>query len=151
MRNMINSNQYSEKYRRLYSAITQGDFAGAKSMIDSKEQSFVQFMDEYIAQHGLVRQTILLRADIPVAVGYKYLNGTKRTKNRNTILRLCIAMNMHINDVQKVLSLYGMSALNDSGRDSVIIMGIVHRSDVDTIDDWLRAMAFEPIMENYDR
>ena len=120
-------------------------------MINSEEQSFVQFMDEYIARHGLVRQTILLRADIPVAVGYKYLNGTKRTKNRNTILRLCIAMNMHIDDVQKVLSLYGMSALHDSGRDSIIIMGIEYRSKVDTIDEWLRNMGLEPIMENYDR
>lgn len=148
---MTDSNQFSEKYRRLYSAITQGDFAGAKSMIHSEEQSFVQFMDEYIAQHGLVRQTIIHRADIPIGVGYKYLNGTKRTKNRNTILRLCIAMEMPIDDVQKALSLYGMSALNDSGRDSVIILGIEHRSTVDTIDEWLRAMALEPIMENYDR
>ena len=148
---MTNSNLYSEKYRRLYSAITQGDFAEAKSMIHSEEQSFVQFMDEYIAQHGLVRQTILHRADIPVAVGYKYLNGTKRTKNRNTILRLCIAMSMTLDDVQKVLGLYGMSGLNDSGRDSIIIMGIEYRSTVDTIDEWLRNLALEPIMENYDR
>lgn len=148
---MANCNQILEKYRRLYSAMAQGDFEEAKSMIHGEEPSFVQFMDQYIAQHGLVRQTILFRADIPVAVGYKYLNGTKRTKNRNTILRLCIAMEMTLDEVQKALSLYGMKALNDSGRDSVIIVGIVHRNKVNDIDEWLRAMALEPITEDYDR
>jgi hypothetical protein len=148
---MTDSNKVAEKYRRLYSAISQGDFAGAKNMIRNEEQSFVQFMDDYIIQHGLIRQNILHRADVPVAVGYRYLNGTKRTKNRNTILRLCIAMDMTLEEVQKALSLYGMSALTDSGRDSVIVLGIEHRSSVDTIDEWLRAMAQEPLMEDYDR
>ena len=108
-------------------------------------------MDEYITQNGLVRQAILHKADIPIAVGYKYLNGTKRTKNRNTILRLCIAMKMSLDEVQKALNLYGMNPLKDSGRDYIITVGIESRSSIDTIDDWLRDMALEPIMENYDR
>ena len=145
------ANQYSDKYLRLYSALVQGEYADAKSLLSSEEETFVQFMDTYIAEHGLVRQTILQRADIPVAVGYKYLSGTKRTKNRNTILRLCIAMEMTVNDVQKVLALYGMNALGESSRDSVILVGIEHRSTVDSIDEWLRAMAMEPLMDSYDR
>ena len=145
------ANQYSDKYLRLYSALVQGEYADAKSLLSGEEQTFVQFMDTYIAEHGLVRQTILQRADIPVAVGYKYLSGAKRTKNRNTILRLCIAMEMTVDDVQKVLTLYGMNALGESSRDSVILVGIEHRSTVDNIDEWLRAMAMEPLMDSYDR
>ena len=60
-------------------------------------------------------------------------------------------MEMTVDDVQKVLTLYGMNALGESSRDSVILVGIEHRSTVDNIDEWLRAMAMEPLMDSYDR
>ena len=148
---MATDNQNAEKYRRLYNALTQGDYADAKKMLSGENQTFVQFMDDYIAQHGLVRQTILQKADIPVAVGYKYLSGSKRTKNRNTIIRLCIGMEMPLADVQKALNLYGMSALGGSDRDCVIIAGIDHRSTVDEIHEWLQSLSLEPLMDLYDR
>ena len=107
------ANQYSDKYLRLYSALVQGEYADAKNLLNGDEQTFVQFMDTYIAEHGLVRQTILQRADIPVAVGYKYLSGAKRTKNRNTILRLCIAMEMTVDDVQKVKQFFSFLITQD--------------------------------------
>ena len=148
---MSTDNQYGEKYRRLYAALKQGDYSDAKKMLHSESLNFVQFMDDYISKHGLVRQTILQKADIPVGVGYKYLSGSKRTKNRNVILRLCIAMEMPLTDVQKVLSLYGMSALGENDRDSVIIAGIENRSTVDEIHEWLEALVLEPLMDIYDR
>lgn len=148
---MDTSEQRTERDRRVYFALLNGNYTEAKSLVHSEAPSFVQFIDEYIAQHGLVRQTVLLKADIPVGVGYKYLNGTKRTKNRNTILRLCIAMQMGIEDTQKALSLYGMNALTETGRDNIITIGIDHRSNVDTIDEWLRGLSMEPLMEEYDR
>lgn len=148
---MVTDIQYSEKHRRLYAALKQGDFSNVREMLQKEELTFVRFMDDYISSHGLVRQAILRKADIPVAVGYKYLTGAKRTKNRNTILRLCIAMGMPFEDVQQALNLYGMSALGESDRDSIIATGIAHRSSVDEIDDWLRALSMDALMDSYDR
>ena len=142
---------YSEKHRRLYAALKRGEFTDVKEMLHKEELTFVRFMDDYISSHGLVRQTILRKADIPVAVGYKYLTGAKRTKNRNTILRLCIAMEMAVEDVQQALQLYGMNALGETDRDSIIVTGITHRSSVDEIDDWLRALSMDALMDSYDR
>lgn len=148
---MIQDTQYNEKYQKLYSALKQGDYLNAKNIIKAEEMSFVRFIDDYISEHGLVRQTLLRRADIPVAVGYKYLTGTKHTKNRNVILRLCIAMEMSLEDVQKALQLYGMNSLGSTGRDSIISLGIEHRSSVDEIDDWLSGLSMEALMDHYDR
>lgn len=148
---MNNDNQYTRKYQQLYAALKQGDFAGAQELLHNEAQSFVSFMDDYISRHGLIRQTILRRADIPIGVGYKYLSGAKRTRNRNTILRLCIAMEMQLEDVQQALRLYGMNPLSDNARDSVIAAGIDHRSSVDEIDDWLAGLSMEALLDSYDR
>ena len=144
-------NQYLERYRSLFSALNQGNFDQAKQLLPQKESSFVQFMDEYISHNGLIRQTIMRRADIAVSFGYKLLTGEKHTKNRNIILRLCIAMQMELDDLQKVLSLYGMNALSDNQRDNIISVGVVYRQSVDAIDDWLVNLGLEALLDSYDR
>ena len=143
--------QYSKKYMRLYSALSQGDYSTAKKLLPKENQNFVQFIDDYISQHGQVRQALLRKADIPVGVGYKYLTGAKRTKNRNVILRLCIAMGMTLKDVQRALNLYGMSTLSENDRDSVIIAGIEHSASIDEIDEWLCSLSMGALMDHYDK
>lgn len=144
-------NQYLERYRSLFSALDQGNFDQAKQLLPQREESFVQFMDDYITSKGLVRQAIMRRADIAVSFGYKLLTGEKHTKNRNVILRLCIAMQMELDDVQKALCLYGMNGLGNNQRDNIISAGIVYRRSVDEIDDWLLTLKLSALLDSYDR
>lgn len=144
-------NDYAERYRSLFIALSNKDFSQASGFLSKQDNTFYSFINTYIDVHGLVRQSIMRRADIPVSYGYKLLTGDKHTKNRNVIIRLCVAMDMPIDDVQKALSLYEMSSLGDSNRDRIIITGIIYRQSVDEINEWLVSMEMEPLMDGYDR
>ena len=88
-------------------------------------QDFVSFIDDYISSHGLTRAFIINKANL-TNYGYRILDGTKHTKNRNLILRICLAMGMNLEDTQKALKLYNMRLLDDTlFRDKIIIAGIV--------------------------
>lgn len=145
------NDDYISRYQKLYSVLSNRDFESAAKLLGKSENTFAEFIDQYIYENGLVRQAIMRRADVAVSYGYKILTGEKHTNNRNIILRICIAMNMQLDMVQKALSLYGMSALGDSRRDEVLSAGIVYRQTVDEIDDWLVSLKMEPLMDSYDR
>lgn len=145
------SDDYLSRYKSLFSALSRHDYEQAAHFLSKEECSFTQFMDDYIYEHGLVRQTIMRRADVAVSYGYKLLTGEKHTKNRNIILRICIAMQMPLETIQKALSLYGMNGLGDDKRDSVISTGIVYRCSVDEIDEWLISLGLDPLLDPYDR
>lgn len=141
---------YVERRQLLFQALKNQDYQTAKEILPKIESDFVRFVDSYISENGLVRQNILLKADIAQSYGYKILTGQKHTKNRNLILRLLIAMKMDLNHIQKGLSLYGMNILSDSGRDEIILTGIIYQQTIDEIDEWLVSLNLERLMDSYD-
>ena len=61
-------------------------------------------------------------ANISYKYGNKIINGSKTTKERDTILRLCYAAEFTFNDVKKSLTLYGMAPLySHFKRDAILI------------------------------
>lgn len=110
-----------------------------------KHRDFVSFIDNYISSKGLKRDHINRQANL-TNYGYKVLNGTKHTTNRDLIVRICLAMGMNLDDMQTALKLYDMRLLDDSVfRDAIIIAGIVTGKSVVDIDILLSKAGEKPL------
>lgn len=75
------------------------------------EHAFSDYMRARLRARGLTQQEVFLAADLPERYGYKLISGEKHTRQRDTILRICLAAHFTLNETQTALKLYGMSPL----------------------------------------
>lgn len=111
------------------------------------QPSFVGYMDQLLAEKGLKRQQVLLRANLPQKYGYKLLSGETHTTDRDKLLRICFAMELTLKQTQRVLKLYGMNELYPKDkRDVVLIVALGQRQfDIDRVSEELQAQGMEPL------
>ena len=131
-----------ERLARL-AALLDGDENAALEFIKEckavRNRSFVTFIDRYIESRGLQRNFIIREANLNPQYGYKLLNGTKHTNNRNIILRICLATRMSVEDTQEALRCYNMRLLDiEVFRDEIIMAGIEKHKSLYDVDIWLR-------------
>ena len=90
-------------------------------MID-EGRYFMTFMNSKFKEKGLLKQDVLLRADIPQRYGYKLLTEEKVTKQRDIIIRICYSAEFTLEETQQALTLYRMATLYPRvSRDALII------------------------------
>lgn len=110
--------------------------------IKENEEHFIdltisQFLSEYISAKGLKKSTVIKNAEISEIFGFQVLSGT-RNPSRNTLLSLCIAMKMALDEVQATLKIAEFAPLYPkSKRDSIIILGITNGKNVCQINNEL--------------
>lgn len=110
--------------------------------IKENEEYFIdltisQFLSEYISAKGLKKSTVIKNAEISEIFGFQVLSGT-RNPSRNTLLSLCIAMKMTLDEVQATLKIAEFAPLYPkSKRDSIIILGITNGKNVCQINNEL--------------
>ncbi len=80
------------------------------SLIMGKDD-FIIYMKKLFQEKKLTQQQVFLKADIPERYGYKLLNGEKRTKQRDVILRICYAAEFTLEETQRALKEYEMPTL----------------------------------------
>ena len=114
------------------------------------EPSFINFIDELIANKGLKRQDILIRANLSQKYGYKLLSGETHTTDRDKILRICLSMEMSLKETQRALKLYGMNELYPKiKRDVLLIVAISQKNyDIDMINSTLIKEGETPLYGN---
>lgn len=96
-----------------------------------------QFLSEYIKSRKLTKSHVIKNAEISEIFGFQVLSGT-RNPSRNTLLSLCIAMEMTLDDVQTTLKISQFAPLYPkSKRDSIIILGITNKKNVCEINNEL--------------
>lgn len=94
----------------------------AESLL-SEEKPFSTYMHEMLRKYGKTQQEVFLQADVPERFGYKIISEDKHTKQRDTILRICYATGMTLEETQKALTLYGMAPLYARiSRDAVLMV-----------------------------
>ena len=94
----------------------------AESLL-SEEKPFYAYMHEMLRKYGKTQQEVFLQADVPERFGYKIISEDKHTKQRDTILRICYATGMTLEETQKALTLYGMAPLYARiSRDAVLMV-----------------------------
>ena len=96
-----------------------------------------QFLNEYLTAKGLKKSAVIKDAEISEIFGFQVFSGT-RNPSRNTLLSLCIAMKMPLEDVQATLKIAQFAPLYPkTKRDSIIILGITNQKSVCVINNEL--------------
>ena len=113
----------------------------------SSDKAFCDFIKSKLKTGGLTQQEVFLRASIPERYGYKLLSGEKKTRQRDVILRICLASGLSLRDTQTALSLYSMPTLYTKiARDSVIIIAINSKmTDLISVNELLEQNGLKPL------
>jgi len=96
----------------------------------------------------MTQQNVFLAADMSERYGYKLISGQKHTTERDTIIRLCLAAEFLLDEVQEALILYGMAPLYAKlPRDAAFIIAFSHRIyDIHDVDAILRENNLPPFL-----
>ena len=113
-------------------------------------REFAAYMRGKLREKGILQQEVFLAADVSENYGYKLIAQEKHTRNRDVILRLCIAARLTPEEVNEALTLYGMAPLHGRlARDVVLLSAISGgRRDIHDVDALLRALRMAPLVGN---
>lgn len=113
---------------------------------------FADYMRTKFREKGILRQNVFLAADLSENYGYKLIAEEKHTRQRGTILRLCMAARFGLEEVQEALILYGMAPLHGRlARDAVLTVAIQNGIyDLCAVNRLLESCGQAPLIENYE-
>jgi hypothetical protein len=72
---------------------------------------FAGYLRRKLREKGLLQQEVFLAADLSESYGYKLISQEKHTRQRDTILKLCLGAGFTLDETQRALKIYGMSPL----------------------------------------
>ena len=115
------------------------------------EHPFADYMREKFKEKGILQQDVFLAADLPERYGYKLISERKHTTQRDTILRLCLAARLDLNETDEALILYGMAPLYARlARDAVLIAAVQHEMyDLEAVNRLLTRCGQPPLVRDY--
>ncbi|MCR5654404.1 MAG: hypothetical protein K6G07_02015 [Lachnospiraceae bacterium] len=115
-----------------------------KYMADA-ERAFYYYMKDVIDEKRLKMNFVYSTAGLSQSYGEQIVHMTKHTKDRDVILRLCIAGRFSVEETNRALKLYKMSELYAKDpRDACLIVAINRRIyDLFKIDDILTEHGFD--------
>lgn len=148
---MYGSENAEEKLIRLLDSARPEDvgriLAEYAELFDDPRGGFPAFMRRTLKKKGVRQQDMFLRADVSEGYGYKLISGEKRTRRRDTLLRLFIAARFDRTEADRALKLVGMPALYPRfKRDAVIIIALnCGISEPAAVDDLLLSHGLEPL------
>ncbi len=113
---------------------------------------FADYMRTKFREKGILRQNVFLAADLSENYGYKLIAEEKHTRQRDTILRLCMAARFRLEEVQEALILYGMAPLHGRlARDAVLTVAVQNGIyDLCELNRLLESCGLAPLIEDYE-
>lgn len=116
------------------------------------ERPFADYMRRKLREKGLLQQDIFLTADLSENYGYKLVAEEKHTRQRDTILRLCLAARFRLEEMQEALIRCGMAPLHGQFvRDAALIVAIEHEIyDLQEINRLLGRCGQAPLVRDYE-
>ena len=95
------------------------------------------YLNNIMAKKGLVKSDVIKKTEFSEVMGYQIFAGT-RQPSRDSLICICVAMNMSLEETQTLLKISGFAALYPkSKRDSIIIKGISENKTVAKINEEL--------------
>ncbi len=112
-------------------------------------KAFYYHMKNTIEKKGLFLKDVYMSAGVSESYGGKIITMEKHTKNRDLIIRLCLAGHFNLMETNRALKLYGMSELYPKiSRDACIIVAINnHKYDRFSVDESLKNVGLRPLSE----
>ena len=113
---------------------------------------FADYMRRKFREKGILQQNVFLAADLSENYGYKLIAEEKHTRQRDTILRLCLAARFRLEEVQEALILYGMAPLHGRfPRDAVLTAAVQNGiCDLREVNRLLESCGQLPLMRDYE-
>ena len=113
---------------------------------------FADYMRMKFREKGVLQQNVFLAADLSENYGYKLIAEEKHTRQRDTILRLCLAARFRPEEVQEALILYGMAPLHGRfPRDAVLTVAVQNGIyDLCEVNRLLESCGLAPLIEDYE-
>ena len=114
------------------------------SMVDDKK-AFYYYMKDITESKNIMFKEMYLFAGVSESYGEKIIRMEKHTKNRDLIIRLCIAGHFSLVEINKALKLYGMNPLySKNKRDACLIVAVNNRIyDLYEIDNILEKQGLQ--------
>lgn len=103
------------------------------------KKAFYYYFKDIVESKNIFLKDIYSFAGVTESWGSKIITMEKHTRNRDLIIRLCIAGRFSIEEINRALKLYGMNPLYAKDkRDACMIVAINNRIyDLSEIDDLL--------------
>lgn len=122
-----------------------------KGLLITGGRPFADYMRRKLREKGVLQQNVFLAADLSEAYGYKLIAEEKHTRQRDTILRLCLAAGFRLEEVQEALIRYGMAPLYARlARDAVLIAAVQHEMyDLEAVNRLLTRCGQPPLVRDY--
>lgn len=116
----------------------------SKHMTD-EQKAFYYYMKDIAESKNVLFKDMYIFAGVSESYGEKIIRMEKHTKNRDLIIRLCIAGHFSLDEINKALKLYGMNSLYAKDkRDACLIVAINNRIyDLLSIDDMLERQGLQ--------
>ena len=113
---------------------------------------FADYMRMKFREKGVLQQNVFLAADLSENYGYKLIAEEKHTRQRDTILRLCLAARFGLEEMQEALILYGMAPLHGRlARDAVLTVAVQNGIyDLCELNRLLESCGLAPLIEDYE-
>ena len=117
------------------------------NLIDG-ERDFYHYFKEVVQKKNIKLTTVYRDANLSEKYGQRILSMDAHTKNRDVILRLCIAGHFNLDEMNRALKLYGFNSLYPRDpRDACIILNIQKRNfDVYNINDELVGQGLQELI-----
>lgn len=121
----------------------------SQALADSKKAFYYYFKD-VIEEKNIFLKDVYSFAGVSEKYGEKIIRMEKHTKNRDLIIRMCIAGHFSIEETNRALKLYGMTPLYPrSKRDICLISSINNRIfSIMKIDEILESQGFDKLSED---
>ncbi|MBR2533973.1 MAG: hypothetical protein IKE50_04255 [Erysipelotrichaceae bacterium] len=110
-------------------------------------KTFSDYFKDLLSQNKISQQKVFIDADISEKYGYKLISGEKHTNQRDTLLRLCYAGKLNVEETNRSLILYGMSPLYARNkRDALLIIAFNDRvGDILDLNEYLIKNGEKPL------
>lgn len=120
-----------------------------EDMKDS-EKAFYYFFKDTLDKKRISLKELYISAGVTESYGGKIVRMEKHTKDRDTIIRLCLAGHFDLIETNRALELYKMPPLYPRiTRDACIIIEINNRIyDISKVDDFLVEQREEPLSKD---
>ena len=113
---------------------------------------FADYIRAKLREKGILQQNVFLAADLSENYGYKLIAEEKHTRQRDVILRLCLAARLDREEVQEALILYGMAPLYGRfARDAVLLVAIQNGVyELGEVNRLLERCGQPPLVKDYE-
>lgn len=122
--------------------------AGQADRLIAQQRPFAAYIRELLRQHGLTQNYVIEKAGFSIPYGYRLLSEERHTKQRDYILRFCIAAGLSLPEIQRLLQLYGMAPLYARiPRDAVLIAAVSdHITEIGEVDRLLQRNGMDKLL-----